>query len=235
MKHRRSRPAAGMTLIEVVLSMAILAVGIAGLLLLVSMTSQQSQQARELQLAQLGAARAREAVRTVRFRRLNATETSQSLFVGGYELARNAPTALNPQGTTFQMPSSTSTTLAAHEGIGGCLVVQFPIPPLAPIPGQTHPGRIVFFCQESGQDDQGTIPNRRFPFPPTPGLTGLDCDANGAIDTTDLRTRHLQAGTPAGANALRLMPVKVVVEWLTRGRQRSRYEESFLLSYQGYE
>lgn len=229
------RRAAGMTLIEVVISMGILAVGMAGLLLLVSMTQQQSQQARELQLAQLGASRAREAVRTVRFRRLNASDTSQSLFTGGYELARSAPSALNPQGTTFQMPTSTSTTLAAHEGIAGCLVVQFPIPPLAPIPGQTHAGRIVFFCREDGQDDQGAIPNSRFPFPPTPGLTGLDCDATGAIESTDLRTRHLQAGSPAGANALRLMPARVVVEWLTRGRQRARYEESFLLSYQGYE
>lgn len=230
-----------MTLVEVVIAVAILAVGVLGILSVLNTSSLQSQLTRELELARNGAAKAREGLRTVRFRRLSATDTQQTLFNGGYEIARTDPTALDPQGTNFTMPNLNAATLVTEDGIQQCVRVEFPVPPLKPVPGRTQAGRVIFLAvREAGQTVAGTIPNARFPFPPTPGFTFLDCDGDGVQGTsgstaTDLRNRHSQAGTPAGTNALRLMPVKIVVEWLSRGRSVNRYDEFVLLSYQGYE
>jgi hypothetical protein len=229
----------GLTLIEVVFAISFLGLGLFASLALVQAGAAETNFAKELEAARLGASRAREALRSIRFRALNATEVAApapvpSLFRGAYEIGRTAPVTGFPNGQSFLMPDVRAVATVTVDGVSGCVVVQFPVPPLRPLAGRTQPGRLVLYVVESGQDDGGPLPSKGFPFPPTPGLAGLDCDANGAIDATDLRTRHAVSGTPAGVAALRCLPVKIIVEWRSTGNTTQRYESSFLLSYPGY-
>lgn len=242
----------GMTLLEVMMAVAVLSMGVLAVYGLNFTTLQQVRQTRERTCAKLGAIRALEAVQTVRFRKLSATDNSSTnpwVLKGNYEIARTEtgasfvmPDCTNtfPSSPTYTMtgprltssggfPAANTAFQATVDGIGGCIVVEFPVFPLEPPTGSNrrHAGRIVFYNSESSMPSG--IPTKAFPFPPSFGFTRLDCDGDGAFTTTDLRTQHAGATNPC-----RLRPVRISVDWQGVGSTES-YDIYSLLTYRGYD
>lgn len=251
---------AGFTILEIMVAASILAIGLMAALASVSATLMRIARAREEKTAALACARVRETFGFVRFRAIqNATsgnrltgpgaDPSNWLFRGNFEIARNT------NGTAFLMPdcrtSATVTddpdgagTLPAEDPDGagplaamtGCVQFEFPIPPLVPLTGRTHAGKVIFYVSEAAQpvlDDGNDLtaqptPPRHFPFLATRGLTKLDCDGDGALTTTDLRQQTSVQPTPC-----RLLPVRVVVDWRSDRGTLERYEEYFLMAHPG--
>ncbi len=214
----------GITLIEAVFASLIVAIVLGGAFLVMSSSLAQLSHGKDLEVAKLACARARENLTTVRFRAADASDSAEWLFLGSYEIARNQDE------TSFLMPDARTCAATTVDGVGGAVVIEFPVPPLAPLPGRTHAGRLIFFVDESQQPS--ALPATGFPFPPTPGYAHLDLNGNGtptdAADI-DIRTGHSLASWPC-----RLVPLRLAVEWRSRYGDE-RYEEAFLLGYQGYE
>jgi hypothetical protein len=218
---RPRRAEAGLTIVEIVVAAAVLAIGILTSLMVADSAVRQAGRAKEVEVARLAIARAREVVSAVKFRGASSSDPSTWLFRGGYELARNA------NGTSFVMPDVRTAARVTEDGIAGCVRVRFPVPPLTGV-FTPEAGRIIFYVDETRQPT--SLPAAAFPFGPTYGLARLDCDGDGLFQTTDLRLGHSQAAKPC-----RLVPMKIVVEWRTEGGVTERLQEHFLLSYQGYE
>ena len=128
--------------------------------------------------------------------------------------------------------------------VSNCVCVEFPVPGLIGLAGRAPntpstvtpcAGRITFYLSEAGQPVQnaGTIPPAAFPFPPSPGLTKLDCDGDRALTTTDLRA----AGDQTAANPFKLIPVKIAIDWKAEPTASSyeEYATYFILCYRGYD
>lgn len=189
------RRTTGMTLLETVFAAGILAMGFMAVFQLEAITSVQVSQTRQREIAFSGMLKARESLSTARVRRGSATDTNQWVLgppAQPFEIARDAA------GVSFSMPDCTTMSNTASpiavtgpnnatapgannyaatvDGITGCIVVEFPVPPLAAIAKRRHAGRAIFYLSEAGQPAQGATPPATFPFPPTPGLTKLDCD-----------------------------------------------------------
>lgn len=212
----------GFTLVEILVSLSVIGIALLAALLATTAAARQTGWAKELELARLAARGVRENLAAVRFRGATAVDDSEWLFRGGYEIARNA------DGTSFVLPDLRSAPAAIVDDVGGAVAVEFPVPPLTPLAGRTHAGRLIFYVDETAQP--AALPAAEFPFEPTPGLARLDCDGDGAFATTDLRQKHSQS-----ANPCRLIPVRVSVEWRTVRGAASRHEEHFLLAFQGLE
>ncbi len=211
----------GIALVEIAVAVAILAIALLGGLLAAASAARRARAAKELEVAALAARRARENLAAVRFRGATATDNEEWLFRGGFEIARDAT------GASVLMPDLRSAPTATVDGVGGCVVVDFPVPPLQPPPGRAQPGRIVFYVDETAQP--APLPAAAFPFAPTPGLAGLDCDGDGALATANLRARHAQSARPC-----RLIPARIEVVWRAgAGGDRGRHVEYFLLAFQG--
>jgi prepilin-type N-terminal cleavage/methylation domain-containing protein len=239
---------AGFTVLEVMISLAILTVGILAAFALNSASVAQVVQARQRSLARLAVITARMAFETQRFRKQTPTDVTYFLYGKGGAGTSTYPIAWNANGSAFQMLDCTGTPAAftitgtngtsgatnpyraTVDGVSGCLCLEFPVPPLVAPAGRLYPGRVVFYLSEAGQP--ATIPTAAFPFPPTPGLTGLDCDGDGALTTGDLRAGDLTAAHP-----FKLIPVKITVDWQegqTGGKVES-YTEWDLLCYHGHD
>jgi hypothetical protein len=211
---------AGATILEIVVALALLAVAILTAWTATHAAARRLAYGKELEIAKLAVRGARETLAAVKFRASAANDDSEWLFRGGYVVARAA------DGSAFLMPDVRTTPLATANGLGGWVVVEFPAPPLQPLAGRREPGRIELHVDERAQPL--ALPEARFPFEPTPGLARLDCDGDGSLLTADLRTKHALTTAPA-----RLIPARVAVEWRSALGMEGRYEEWFLLSFQG--
>lgn len=251
----------GLSLVEVMIAVSLLAIGILAVFGLNSATINQTAQTRQRSIARLAAISAREALETQPFRKQSSTDVTYFLYGRGGATTSTYPIAWNPDGTAFQMPDCTQTFATSYTAVGtaaptpagapnpckatvdsipGCVVLEFPVPPLKAPPGRTHPGRIVFYLSEPGQTAGGALPSAAFPFQPTPGKTYLDCDGCGLATstTTDLRACDLTT-----ANPFKLIPVRISVDWVpTAGAAQAgsavakpeTYVTHFLLSYRGW-
>jgi hypothetical protein len=163
-------------------------------------------------------------------------------------------TTTTPTVTGAGAPSSGSANpyAAVVDGVGGCICVEFPVPPLKAPRGRINPGRITFYLSERSQPTNP--PTTAFPFQATPGLTYLDCDGchePKASAASDLRLGDLTKAAPPTAPPVvatappcpfKLIPVKISVDWIpttTNGANPTSVSESyttyFLLSYRGYD
>lgn len=241
----------GMTLVEVMMAVSILGMGILAVYGLNLGSMQQVRQSSERTCAKLGTLKALEAIQTVRFRKLSATDNDPAnpwLLKGSYEIARTKTGASYPMpdcttglgtatmnGNAFTALPASNKNLTTVDGIAGCIVVEFPVPPLTPPRGSNrlHAGRLVFYNRESSFPTGTTS---AFPFPVSFGLTKLDCDGDGAFTTTDLGAQDAGATNP-----LRLMPVRVSVDWQgtsnkgTGNGSAESLDTFTLLSYRGYD
>lgn len=214
----------GVTLVEVVLAVTVLAIAVLGAVAATLLTTRQLSEAREAQLATLALRRTLQMVQTVKFRGDSSSDTTEWLFRGNYELARNA------NGTTFLMPDlRSSSTVSDDNGISGCVMAEFPVPGLVTPAGRTHPGRIYFYVNETTMPSNH--PTATFPFPRTTtptALTKIDCDGDGALTTTNLRVAYTNQTNPC-----RLIPCKVQVQWRGTTGRTEQVEEFALLAFQG--
>ncbi len=211
---------AGTSLAEALIAAGTTAVVILSTLAVADSALTRTGRAKEIELARLAVSRAGENLAAVRFRGDNATDNGQWLFRGGYELARN------PDDSAFLMPDVRTVSRSTEDGIGGCVIVEFPVPGLQPPAGRTRAGRLALYTDETLQPV--SIPTTKFPFPPTAGFARLDLDGDGAFVTTDVRTGHDLATRPC-----RLVPARISVEWVSERGATERYSEHLLLSYQG--
>jgi Tfp pilus assembly protein PilV len=248
---QRARTQAGMTLIEVIVAFTLVVIAILSVVSVNLLAMQQVDESHRRSVARLAAITAREALETAQFRKLSSTDTGYFLYGKPATAPASYPIAWTASGAAFTMPDCTSVVLASAttvsgsaapspvqasspyaatvDGVSGCICVEFPVPPLTPPTGRLYPGRIVFYLSEAGQP--ATVPTGAFPFPATPGLTKLDCDGDGAVTTSDLRTKDITTGNP-----FRLIPVKISVDW-QEGKNNSveTHATAFLLCYRGYD
>jgi Tfp pilus assembly protein PilV len=249
---KRARESArGMTLVEVIVAFTVVVIAILAVVSVNLLAMQQVDESHRRSVARLAAISAREALETAQFRKLGSTDTTYFMYGKPATATSSYPIAWNANGSAYVMPDGTSvsnasaTTVAGSgapspaqassaygatvDGVSGCVCVEFPVPPLNPPAGRLYPGRITFYLSESGQP--ATIPTGAFPFPPTPGLTFLDCDGDGAKSTADLRTKDATT-----ANPFRLIPVKISVDWQEGGSSNiESHSTAFLLCYRGYD
>ncbi len=215
---------AGLTLVEVVLAALVLTLALGGALLAMGSSMKHLSRTKDVELARLACERAYENLMAVKFRGADAGDASEWLFRGTYEIARNA------DGTAFLMPDIRTVSTTTDDGQAGAVVVEFPVPPLEPIAGRTHAGKLVFYVNESAQPV--SIPASGFRFGPSVGAAFLDLNGNGtkgAADDLDVRTGHDLATSPC-----RMVPVKAAVDWQSE-YGNERYEQFYLLCYQGFE
>ncbi len=213
----------GLSLIECVAAMLIIAMVLGGSFLVMSSSLAELSLGKDMDIARLACVRARESLCAARFRATDTGDVSPWLFLGSFELARNG------DGTTFIMPDVRAASPSTVDGVGGAVVVEFPVPPLEALPGRTHAGRLILYVDESREP--ATVPAAGFPFPSTSGLARLDLNGNGTFeggDDQDIRNGHDLAVSPC-----RLVPIRLIVEWRS-SYGSERYEEAFVLSYQGY-
>lgn len=212
----------GLALIDVAVAAGVLAIALLGITTMVRAGFRALEVAKETEVARLAALKVRGACAVERIRADSAADDREWLFRGGFEIARAR------DGASFAMPDVRGAATVTERGVAGAVVVEFPIPPLRPVAGRTHAGRLVLFVNETAMP--AVIPTDAFPFPALPGAARLDCDGDGSFVTADLRQGRTDSARPC-----RLVPGRVTVEWTAADGTEARGDEWFIIGYPGHD
>lgn len=221
----------GFTLIEVLIALAIVALGIIGTVVMVYAANQQLQLVREQTIARLAANRVSELTRSIRIRGANASDNTAWLFRGGWEIART--TAGVPVLVPDLRTAPLNTDWPGMSPANNSVTVAFPVPPLTAPDGSANVGRLMLMVNEIGQPIRGMfgapVP-ASFPFPVTPGNSRLDCNGNGSgASNIDLRTAYDSTLTPT-----RLVPARIEVTWRSATGRTETLVQHHLIGTPGY-
>jgi len=215
----------GFTLVESLMAVALVAIGLLGATLLTRLSSAELTKTRELAIARLATSHVIEITSSLRTRGATSSDVTQWLFRGTYEIARNA------NGTTFTMPDLRNAATVTEDGLPGWVMAEFPVPPLSPVAGRTHAGRVLFHVNEQVQPT--VAPTAAFPYPASTQtasvITFLDCDGDSLKNTTDLRIGYDAVSFPT-----RIVPAKVIVEWRSEAGQTERIESAYIIVQPGF-